>query len=66
MDCADENACTYDYCNEEIGECVHPPREDCDVDEDSCHVGFCDKETGRCATQQIDCDDGTTFFLQNK
>ena len=61
--CADEDACTLDQCDPEVG-CVFPPK--CD-DGDACSADNCEPTTGECfhvkipgfgsCSTDVDCDD---------
>ncbi len=54
-DCADEDLCTADLCDEDHDQCVHAPR-DCD-DANACSADSCDPDNGECVHKFQDCDD---------
>ncbi len=54
-DCADENLCTLDECDEDEDQCVHIQK-DCD-DQDFCSEDSCDAQTGQCVYVYKDCYD---------
>lgn len=53
-DCFDENPCTWDFEDAQLG-CIHEPV-DCD-DLDACTIDWCDIATGECVHEAISCDD---------
>ncbi len=56
VNCNDDNACTTDSCNEEVG-CTHTPI-DCD-DGDACTNDSCNPVNG-CQTSDVNCNDNNT------
>ena len=54
VDCFDENPCTWDFEDEQLG-CIHEPV-DCD-DLNVCTDDWCDIATGECVHEGITCDD---------
>lgn len=54
-DCADEDLCTVDSCDEDGDQCVHDPL-DCD-DQNACSADSCDAATGECVHEFKDCAD---------
>ena len=55
-DCNDNNLCTFDWCDVEVGECVHEEK-DCN-DGNCCTTDYCDEDTGNCKNVPCNCDDG--------
>jgi len=54
-DCADQDLCTQDSCDERARQCVNEPV-NCD-DQDLCTADSCDPDTGTCRNEPKDCGD---------
>ncbi|KAN0045340.1 hypothetical protein ACTA71_005717 [Dictyostelium dimigraforme] len=62
--CDDQNNCTRDFCNKQMGKCLHAEIGDCFLcgtvtcyDLDPCYPAYCDRNTSTCANYTLKCDD---------